>query len=468
MNNEQSPKLAVLIDADNASADIIDALLEEIAKYGIASVKRIYGDWSSGLKKWKGALLPHAITPVQQFAYTKGKNATDMALVIDAMDLLYSNTFDGFCIVSSDSDFSRLASRLRENGRTVYGFGEKKTPEAFRKACDKFVYTEIFQPARKAPAPADSANRRGRPAKNATEPAANTGDSADSTVGKIDANLLNLLYRAVKESADDLGWAGLGAVGSYVNKVTPDFDARNYGFSKFSSLIKSLPQFATQVDNNQLKVRRTQADNAAKVASGSLKAETASAVTHEAPTAVAENNSAPKRGRPAKNAASATENATPARRGRPAKQADTTAKQTGTAAKGKQNSAAKTKPGKAKSSSTSASGHNFGRLIPLVQQAVDAAANPEGWARLGDVVKQLPQLDAAFAPQNHGFDDARDAIRAIYTDWLEINKIGRGERVRINKRFVVREERADTRAEVATAPASSDAATEAPIPEQTP
>ena len=468
MNNEQSQKLAVLIDADNASADIIDALQEEIARYGIASVKRIYGDWSSGLKKWKGALLPHAITPVQQFAYTKGKNATDMALVIDAMDLLYSNTFDGFCIVSSDSDFTRLASRLRENGRTVYGFGEKKTPEAFRKACDKFVYTEIFQPARKAPAPADSANRRGRPAKNATEPAANTGDSADSTVGKIDANLLNLLYRAVKESADDLGWAGLGAVGSYVNKVTPDFDARNYGFSKFSSLIKSLPQFATQVDNNQLKVRRTQADNAAKVASGSLKAETASAVTHEAPTAVAENNSAPKRGRPAKNAASATENATPARRGRPAKQADTTAKQTGTAAKGKQNSAAKTKPGKAKSSSTSASGHNFGRLIPLVQQAVDAAANPEGWARLGDVVKQLPQLDAAFAPQNHGFDDARDAIRAIYTDWLEINKIGRGERVRINKRFVVREERADTRAEVATAPASSDAATEAPIPEQTP
>ena len=470
MNNEQSPKLAVLIDADNASADIIDALLEEIAKYGIASVKRIYGDWSSGLKKWKGALLPHAITPVQQFAYTKGKNATDMALVIDAMDLLYSNTFDGFCIVSSDSDFTRLASRLRENGRTVYGFGEKKTPEAFRKACDKFVYTEIFQPARKAPAPADSPNRRGRPAKNAAEPATNTNDSADSTVGKIDANLLNLLYRAVKESADDLGWAGLGAVGSYVNKVTPDFDARNYGFSKFSSLIKSLPQFATQVDNNQLKVRRTQA---AKAASGSLKAETANTVAHTAPAAVAENNnSTPKRGRPAKNAAAADENApeAPRRRGRPAKQADaaeTSVKQTRTAAKSKQNSAAKAKPGKAKSSS-SASGHNFGRLIPLVQQAVDAAANPEGWARLGDVVKQLPQLDAAFAPQNHGFDDARDAIRAIYADWLEINKIGRGERVRINKRFVVREERADSRTEVAAAPISNDAATDTPIPEQTP
>ena len=133
----------------------------------------------------------------------------------------------------------------------------------------------------------------------------------------------------------------------------------------------------------------------------------------------------------------------------------------------KQNSAAKAKPGKAKSSS-SASGHNFGRLIPLVQQAVDAAANPEGWARLGDVVKQLPQLDAAFAPQNHGFDDARDAIRAIYADWLEINKIGRGERVRINKRFVVREERADSRTEVAAAPISNDAATDTPIPEQTP
>ena len=466
---ENGKVIALLIDAENVSPKYIKTILDELSLYGTPAYKRIYGDWTSAdMSSWKKVLNEHNLTPMQQFSYTQGKNASDSAMIIDAMDILYTRNVDGFSIVSSDSDFTRLASRLRESGLTVYGFGEKKTPEAFRKACDKFVYTEIFQPARKAPAPADSPNRRGRPAKNAAEPATNTNDSADSTVGKIDANLLNLLYRAVKESADDLGWAGLGAVGSYVNKVTPDFDARNYGFSKFSSLIKSLPQFATQVDNNQLKVRRTQADNAAKVASGSLKAETASAVTHEAPTAVAENNSAPKRGRPAKNAASATENATPARRGRPAKQADTTAKQTGTAAKGKQNSAAKTKPGKAKSSSTSASGHNFGRLIPLVQQAVDAAANPEGWARLGDVVKQLPQLDAAFAPQNHGFDDARDAIRAIYTDWLEINKIGRGERVRINKRFVVRVERADTRAEVATAPASSDAATEAPIPEQTP
>ena len=135
MTTLANKKLAVLIDADNAPADIIDRLLEEIAKYGIASVKRIYGDWSHGLSKWKAALLPHAIIPVQQFAYTKGKNATDMALVIDAMDLLYSGNFDGFCIVSSDSDFTRLASRLRESGLTVYGFGEKKTrslPQSLR------------------------------------------------------------------------------------------------------------------------------------------------------------------------------------------------------------------------------------------------------------------------------------------------------------------------------------------------
>ena len=198
---DYSAKLAVLIDADNAPADIIDALLEEIAKYGIASVKRIYGDWSSGLKKWKTALLPHAITPVQQFAYTKGKNATDMALVIDAMDLLYSNTFDGFCIVSSDSDFTRLASRIRENGLTVYGFGEKKTPESFRKACDKFIYTEIFRPG------------HGKP-ESAAAKTTNTPKASDESgnLAAIDKALTNLLYKALKESADDSGWAGLGAV----------------------------------------------------------------------------------------------------------------------------------------------------------------------------------------------------------------------------------------------------------------
>ena len=178
MTTLANKKLAVLIDADNAPADIIDRLLEEVAKYGIASVKRIYGDWSHGLSKWKAALLPHAIIPVQQFAYTKGKNATDMALVIDAMDLLYSGNFDGFCIVSSDSDFTRLASRLRESGLTVYGFGEKKTPEAFRKACDKFIYTEIF-----------------RPEKQRQEKEKNSGKNIPAAA----PDALSLLTRAVRE-----------------------------------------------------------------------------------------------------------------------------------------------------------------------------------------------------------------------------------------------------------------------------
>ena len=144
-------KLAVLIDADNISADVIEYLLLEINKFGIASVKRIYGDWTdTKLNKWKDTLLPYAITPIQQFAYTNGKNATDMAMVIDAMDLLYSNTFDGFCLVSSDSDFTRLASRIRENGIEVIGFGQNKTPEAFVKACDKFVRTELLMPVKES------------------------------------------------------------------------------------------------------------------------------------------------------------------------------------------------------------------------------------------------------------------------------------------------------------------------------
>lgn len=219
---KQDKKLAVLIDADNARADIIEPLLAEIAKYGIASVKRIYGDWSSGLLgKWREALLPHAIIPIQQFAYTKGKNATDMAMVIDAMDLLYSKTFDGFCIVSSDSDFTRLASRIRESGLTVYGFGEKKTPESFRKACDTFVYTENLLPENLSGSPS-------APARSGDKSAA-THDYAP-------------VYRAVKETADDSGWSDLGSVGNYLVKVNPDFDQRNYGFNKLSDLIRTIPK----------------------------------------------------------------------------------------------------------------------------------------------------------------------------------------------------------------------------------
>lgn len=411
-NTEPSPKLAVLIDADNASADIIEALLEEIAKYGIASVKRIYGDWSSGLKKWKNTLLPHAITPVQQFAYTKGKNATDMALVIDAMDLLYSNTFDGFCLVSSDSDFTRLASRLRENGLTVYGFGERKTPEAFRKACDKFVYTEIFQVAHK---PAAKTSTRRSNSKQGGDKTQNDALAGSVEVGKIDAALLDLLYKAVKESADDLGWAGLGAVGSYVNKVTPDFDARNYGFSKFSSLIKTLEQFETQADNNQLKIRKTNVDSSQKAVRTALK-----------PTPVA----------PAVASAESANSETPRRRGRPAKAKPVA------------------KPSPAPALKPMAT-RSIGRLIALVQQAAEAVAGADGWAQLGSVAKQLPQTDSSFTPQQYGFNDPREAIRAIYADWLEIKKAGRGERVRINKRFVLREER-----EPSATAASVDAAGE--------
>lgn len=365
---DYSAKLAVLIDADNAPADIIDALLEEIAKYGIASVKRIYGDWSSGLNKWKTALLPHAITPVQQFAYTKGKNATDMALVIDAMDLLYSNTFDGFCIVSSDSDFTRLASRIRENGLTVYGFGEKKTPESFRKACDKFIYTEIFRPG------------HGKP-ENAAAKTTNAPKASDESgnLAAIDKALINLLYKALKESADDSGWAGLGAIGSYVNKVNSDFDARNYGFSKLSDLIKSLDIFETQTDgSNQLKLR--------KRAKSSDKA---------ADSAPAAKTSATKAGTTAK----------PAPR--------TAAKKTDTPPK-----------------------PSFSKLIPVAQSAVDACANAEGWANILSVAKKIKQLEPAFDPKHYGHDTAKAVLHAVYSDWLEFEKKGRSEFVRNVGRFV--------------------------------
>ena len=391
--NNANTKLAVLIDADNAPADIIDRLLEEIAKYGIASVKRIYGDWSHGLSKWKAALLPHAIIPVQQFAYTKGKNATDMALVIDAMDLLYSGNFDGFCIVSSDSDFTRLASRLRESGRTVYGFGEKKTPEAFRKACDKFVYTEIFRP-NKTQSKARSDGKNSSDADSTTEPA---------------ADALTLIKRAVRENADDLGWANLGPIGSYINKTNPDFDSRLYGYGKLSELIKSFDIFEHRTDNNQLQVRRRSDKAADKTESRQPESQkqpenTAAANNADAAESQAKGRKARKTGSEGslKNQEGATAD-TPAAQPKPA---------------------AKTKNGKLPVT----------RVIPTVQQAVDAAADAEGWARLSDVLKQLAILN--INPQNYGFDTDRELVHAIYADWLEIKKAGRGERLRVNKRFV--------------------------------
>ncbi|MDR2371051.1 MAG: NYN domain-containing protein [Treponema sp.] len=222
-------KLAVLIDADNTPSAIIEGLLDEVAKYGVASVKRIYGDWTSThLRSWKEKLLEYAIQPIQQFSYTTGKNATDSAMIIDAMDLLYSQKLDGFCIVSSDSDFTRLASRLRESGHTVYGFGEKKTPRAFVSVCDKFVYTEILREQEEGDE--DDARPASRPRKEF----------------KDDRRLLKLLHDAVEDLADESGWAYLGSVGQKISNRTGDFDPRNFGFRKLGDLFRAIPQFETE------------------------------------------------------------------------------------------------------------------------------------------------------------------------------------------------------------------------------
>lgn len=220
---DTTEKLAVLIDADNAQPSIIDGLLTEVANYGIASVKRIYGDWTApSLKGWKEVLLHHSIQPMQQFAYTKGKNATDSAMIIDAMDLLYTGNFSGFCLVSSDSDFTKLASRLRESGVFVYGFGEKKTPSPFVTACDKFIYTEVLR------AKSDENEAIAKKSSNQL---------------KQDTKLVNLLRNAVQASSDDSGWAHLAPVGSNIAKQSPDFDPRNYGYSKLGELVSATKLF---------------------------------------------------------------------------------------------------------------------------------------------------------------------------------------------------------------------------------
>lgn len=249
----QTKKLAVLIDADNSSVSSIGLILEEIAKYGIASVKRVYGDWSSeSLNKWRDILLPHAITPVQQFAYTTGKDATDMGLIIDAMDLLYSGALDGFCIISSDSDFTPLASRIRESGLVVYGVGRKQTPEAFRKACDKFIYVENLiedeKPIIENKTVLDQKESVKEPAKKTVE---------KDVTQTVDRATLNLIYKAVKDNSDESGWANLSVVGQYISMVRPDFDARNYGRAKLSGLIKMLNLFDTKIEGSQMFLKKT-------------------------------------------------------------------------------------------------------------------------------------------------------------------------------------------------------------------
>ena len=249
--DDEQRRLAVLIDADNAQPAVIEGLLAEIAKYGVASVKRIYGDFTSTrMTQWKQALLKHSINPVQQFAYTSGKNATDSSLIIDAMDPLYTQRFDGFCLVSSDSDFTRLAQRLREEGLLVYGFGEKKTPDAFVQACDKFVYTEVLRteaPPRTAAKPAGAAPAK-KAAKSAPQkPAAVAAPVAPTAPaeGKDKAGEplpIALIRQAIEEASDENGWAFLGSVGSYLNKIRPDFDPRLYGHRKLSDLLKHQPR----------------------------------------------------------------------------------------------------------------------------------------------------------------------------------------------------------------------------------
>ena len=245
-------RLAMLIDADNAQPSVIEGLLAEVAKYGVASVKRIYGDFTSTrMTQWKQALLKHSISPVQQFAYTSGKNATDSSLIIDAMDLLYTQRFDGFCLVSSDSDFTRLAQRLREEGLTVYGFGERKTPDAFVQACDKFIYTEVLRteaspgaapkPVAAKPAAAAKKTAKSTPPKSAPV-AAPTAPAADAKDKGSEPLPIALIRQAIEEASDEGGWAFLGTVGSYLNKIRPDFDPRLYGHRKLSDLLKHQPR----------------------------------------------------------------------------------------------------------------------------------------------------------------------------------------------------------------------------------
>ncbi|MDT8414729.1 MAG: NYN domain-containing protein [Flavobacteriaceae bacterium] len=228
METSKDLKLAVIIDADNVPASNVREMMQEIAKYGVPTFKRIYGDWTKpNLAGWKSVLLENAITPIQQYGYTSGKNATDSAMIIDAMDILYTNRVDGFCIVSSDSDFTRLATRLRESGMKVFGFGEKKTPKPFIVACDKFVYLEILKRQKSSKTDATLKNK---------QQVAEVEDSFQ----KIDRELLSLLSSTVNDVADEDGWAFLGDVGNLLIKKSPDFDPRNFGFEKLTPLIKSL------------------------------------------------------------------------------------------------------------------------------------------------------------------------------------------------------------------------------------
>jgi len=230
MDAPKDLRLAVLIDADNISYSNIKAMMEEIAKYGTPTFKRIYGDWTKPtLSGWKTVLLENAISPIQQYSYTIGKNSSDSALIIDAMDILYSGRVDGFCIVSSDSDFTRLATRLREAGMKVFGIGEKKTPPAFIASCNKFIYLEIL----KEELQQESLKPTVKTSTKITRP----------TVSTIDRGLIKLIADSISDIAEEDGWVFLGVLGNLILKKQPDFDPRNYGYGKLVDLIKNIPEF---------------------------------------------------------------------------------------------------------------------------------------------------------------------------------------------------------------------------------
>lgn len=233
METKKDLKLAVLIDADNVPYANVKEMFEEIAKYGTPTFKRIYADWTKPtVSGWKKVLLENAITPIQQYSYSTGKNATDSALIIDAMDILYTGKVDGFCIVSSDSDFTRLATRLREAGMKVIGIGEKKTLIPFITACDKFIYIEILKQEESAVEEVDAKKQSPKKPKTTSQP-----------LSKIDPKIIRLFSDSISDLADENGWAFLGELGNLMLKKKPDFDPRNYGYPKMLPLIKSINRF---------------------------------------------------------------------------------------------------------------------------------------------------------------------------------------------------------------------------------
>lgn len=260
-------RIAVLIDADNVPYAHVKGMLEEISRYGTPTIKRIYGDWtSSNLSGWKKVLLENAIIPIQQYGYTVGKNSTDSAMIIDAMDILYTGQVNGFCLVSSDSDFTRLAMRLREAGMRVLGMGEKKTPTPFIAACDRFIYLEILNAEKEDQKEEQreenknegrSVRRRSRPKAAAVDnTASESGEAERAKIGRVDASLIKLIASSVDDIADENGWAFLGDVGNLIQKKQPSFDSRNYGYRKLTQLIQATGKFEIdqrETANNHIK-----------------------------------------------------------------------------------------------------------------------------------------------------------------------------------------------------------------------